>query len=928
MSDTSIRVHRDIAADFAESARSRGGMLVLVTGLPGMGKTHLLHAVGEQSVGGQAAHYIAADEFEQDIPYAFVERILSGGLSENPTVDANSTPLEVSRRLIHALVDGPRRRLRTVLLDDTQWIDEASARTLRFVTPRVAQRGVLLGVAARSPLADDSMISHLREYADASPSHVHHRVEPLSTEEIRSLAVERFGTGITVQAAETLRDLTGGTFLGVESLFQGITNSEICELHLTWNLPVRRAALPESPFLSGFARLSPRGRAAVELVSVAAREISRRDVERAATASDVESDVDEAVRAGVLVESGFGATVETAHALVASAVRDSLSDERSATMHRALSEVSDGYASVLHALRGAQSWDQTVAGQVDRFVEDAVARGRFNVACRILRASLDVAEGAARQRLLTDLALLHLRTKTGYEVLDLYDDIEALPPGPIRDCVLVVMHVHRFDQDAAQTMLWQLLRREADDPETLTIQSFLVFMGGVLVMRSPQPQLSEELFSLGRQLWRRAPDDPETVDDPRLRWMVGPHAYEAIVDGFGIVAWHLDYRTDDVLAVLPGLVDRALALPDDVLKIDALVPLAGAAVAVGDVALGHSLARTGVRILDTASTPPWAAGSIRAIHAHTLALMGRLRESEDLIEQSRELSYDVLDVETRFTFAAMHSWVRTMAGSPDASGPLQEAQRLEELPWEAYATDILVMAECERARVADDPHAVLAATETDRIEKFRSTQRGFLTHRAHALIDLGRHDDAAELIETLAAWRGTRWQEMWGTLAWLRARLADAAGAALDAERHYREAVERSETLSPMITGLTLADYGAFLLEQKREDDAEQALSQAVGQLEEAGARGYLPRVAARLSAITDRDRHARAGRVALLTDREHEVARLLVDGRSNPQIAEMLVVSPATARFHVSNVLRKLGVARRTEVAAIASDLLDHADR
>jgi predicted ATPase/DNA-binding CsgD family transcriptional regulator len=58
---------------------------------------------------------------------------------------------------------------------------------------------------------------------------------------------------------------------------------------------------------------------------------------------------------------------------------------------------------------------------------------------------------------------------------------------------------------------------------------------------------------------------------------------------------------------------------------------------------------------------------------------------------------------------------------------------------------------------------------------------------------------------------------------------------------------------------------------------------------------------------------------IAGLTPREFDVLRLLVAGRSNPQIAEALFISPRTATTHVSNILAKLGVESRTEAAARA---------
>lgn len=58
----------------------------------------------------------------------------------------------------------------------------------------------------------------------------------------------------------------------------------------------------------------------------------------------------------------------------------------------------------------------------------------------------------------------------------------------------------------------------------------------------------------------------------------------------------------------------------------------------------------------------------------------------------------------------------------------------------------------------------------------------------------------------------------------------------------------------------------------------------------------------------------------AVLTPREREVAALLAEGLSNSQLADRLYISPRTAAVHVSNILAKLGMASRTEVAAWAA--------
>jgi NarL family two-component system response regulator LiaR len=55
------------------------------------------------------------------------------------------------------------------------------------------------------------------------------------------------------------------------------------------------------------------------------------------------------------------------------------------------------------------------------------------------------------------------------------------------------------------------------------------------------------------------------------------------------------------------------------------------------------------------------------------------------------------------------------------------------------------------------------------------------------------------------------------------------------------------------------------------------------------------------------------------LSEREVEVLKLVARGYSNQRIADVLIISPKTAKTHVSNILSKLGLASRTQAAVYA---------
>ncbi|HEY6497510.1 MAG TPA: response regulator transcription factor, partial [Trebonia sp.] len=108
-------------------------------------------------------------------------------------------------------------------------------------------------------------------------------------------------------------------------------------------------------------------------------------------------------------------------------------------------------------------------------------------------------------------------------------------------------------------------------------------------------------------------------------------------------------------------------------------------------------------------------------------------------------------------------------------------------------------------------------------------------------------------------------------------------------------------------------------------EDAASRLRRAVALAQQVGARPLTERIT-RQARRTRVDlplsgRAAAPGRFGL-TERELEVLGLVAEGRSNRDIAGELFISPKTASVHVSNILAKLGVATRTEAAAVTHRL------
>ena len=923
----------------AHRARTGGGA-VLVTGEAGLGKTALLADVAER-LDGWTVLRVHADSFESDLAYATVETLVrgldgmrsgasDGGARPRPAgirpagirpPAPGDDPLTVGRLLLDAIdaIDGPV----CLIVDDAQWVDEPSARALRFLVRRLADQSFLFTAATRPH--QGSIVSLFDDIASTTANHARIELTPLTVGDTQELARHLLGHPISRRTATRLTEATQGSPLLLSVLLGQLRDTFAQALHPAgWDLPATAITPLSTAISAALEGADAPVRTAAELVAVLRDPLPLPVVGTIADRLGVDVDVHGAVARGlVLAESRDGVVrVEPAHAILADALAGELTLERRVAIHRVAADVLSGHRALRHRVEAADRTDPTL---VDELLAAALAvsdLGQAEQALSYARSAVHLAAERESERALLELGLIAMRFRMQERILELRPAFEAATPSPTRDAVLLEVRTLSGDLPGARALALAFENRPATTPDERALTSHVAeALPKILMAMGDFAGVLDHLDAARAQI--AASPDPSEVADPALRWLAAPEDDLTRVLGWATIsAAHA--RRFDLLGPLTAELDKHIAGHESPAAVDALVGRSRVFIMSGDLLRARAdLARANelVRRFPTS----WTAGFARTMYAHLLYLTGEWEESVILADTAVALALDETDLSCWPIALWTSALVRAGRGEADAVHErLRAAAQADPRITGSYDGDLPYLARAELARALGRREEQLAATVEAETAANRGSTLGWLTYRIDALAVLGRAEEARAAYERAAA--PGLWRPYYGSLRWLEGRVLEAEGRADQALTAYEEAAtDSAAALYPLpqaVAALDAGRLGAGRLGAGRTGSdrdtgrARELLDAAATTFRRLGASGYLAR------AVRLIDETAAAGAstdpLAALTTRERQVAHALAAGMTNKEIAERLYVSVTTVNFHVRNILSKLGLRSRRDLRTL----------
>jgi DNA-binding CsgD family transcriptional regulator len=189
---------------------------------------------------------------------------------------------------------------------------------------------------------------------------------------------------------------------------------------------------------------------------------------------------------------------------------------------------------------------------------------------------------------------------------------------------------------------------------------------------------------------------------------------------------------------------------------------------------------------------------------------------------------------------------------------------------------------------------------------------------AEAMINVGRHADAASLIEALEH-HGQRLDRPWMIAAACRCRSIWLAsrGDVEAAEQMARKALAEHDRVPMRFErARTQLLLGQLLRRKRQKDTATVTLRAALAEFEKLGTPLWAQRARAELARTNVTPR-----RKFELTPSEQRVAELAASGMTNRDVAAALFISPKTVEANLARVYRKLGIRTRAELGRVVGE-------
>jgi DNA-binding CsgD family transcriptional regulator len=883
----------------AFAGRSR---VTVLRGEAGVGKSALLGYLSGRVAGWHVARAVGV-ESEMELVYAGLHQLCAPMLDHlgrlpAPQRDALATVFGrsagaapdrfvVGLATLTLFAEVAEQQPLACIVDDGQWLDQASAQILGFVARRLFAERIAVVCAARTGAGDDVLAGlpalpvHALGDSDARALLLANVPGPLDAAVCDQIIKESHGNPLALLELPrtwNVADLAGGFGLPSNQPVSGrIEQSYVRRLHL---LP------SDTQLLVLTAAAEPLGD--LVLLHRAAGTLGI-DLAAAGPAQD----------GGLLA---LGGRVEFAHPLVRSAAyRSAAADDRH-RVHRALAEATvaetDPDRRAWHRARATPGPDEEAAAELERSAGRAQARGGVAAAAAFLQRSVELTVDPAR-RAQRALAAARASFQAGaFEAaLALVATAEAGPLDELQSAWVDLVHgqlafASGLASDAPPLLLTAARRLEPFDPG-LARETYLTAWGAAFVAAG-QAAGRGVLLEICHAV-RALPPRPGA-----------PRPLDLLLGGLALLT------TDGHAAATPVLQRAAAALADvpveDVLRWGWMA--AAASNAVWDHDGAYAICARQVQVIR-------GAGALAELPLYLSALglasawMGDFAGAASNIAEADSVAAATGSHFAPYTLLRL----RALQGrEAEASAAIERAA--------GGGPGVALYAQWAAAVLYNGLARYEEAAWSARQATSNTFEYWVSVWALPELVEAAMHAGDAELARDALGRLAETTQPAGtdfalGIEARSRALLSDGAAAG----DLYREAIERfSRTrLRPELARAHLL-YGEWLRREGRRVDAREQLRTAHHLFDAIGMEAFAERARRELLATGEKARKRSPGTREELTPQEEQIARLARDGLSNPEIGAQLFVSARTVEWHLRNVFAKLGITSRRQLRTALS--------